>query len=207
MAGRAALHMHSKDSRHQVATALISASGSFMQSIAPRKMSSKSGAGFSNDRMKSGMHYWMGWRGFAKSREFGICKTQSEFSRCWACTRSRGVLPSGMHSWMGWWGRMVNAIFLDTHCNEPRRKQKYPHSQNTLLLQAGRSGLQRHLQRHWCWLGIIRLQRDLQYTSILPPENTGNIRIESGTGDPVLEELEPEQPITRTKLVEPQKKT
>ena len=43
--------------------------------------------------------------------------------------------------------------------------------------------------------------------SIMSPESIGNVRVESGTGKPVLEELEPEQPITRTKLVEPQKKT
>ena len=42
---------------------------------------------------------------------------------------------------------------------------------------------------------------------MLPPENTGNVRIESGTGNPVLGELEPEQPITRTKLVLLQKRT
>ena len=33
---------------------------------------------------------------------------------------------------------------------------------------------------------------------------SGNVRIESGTGNPVLEELEPEQPIARMNLVEPE---
>ena len=59
----------------------------------------------------------LGWDGRVSRRvnDLHICKTQSELSRCWPCTRSRGVVPSGMHSWMGWWGRIVIAIFLDTH--------------------------------------------------------------------------------------------
>jgi hypothetical protein len=50
----------------------------------------------------------------------------------------------------------------------------------------------------------------LQYPALRCPvtvhasPEAGNIRIESGTGNPVLEELEPEQPIARMNVVEPE---
>ena len=49
--------------------------------------------------------------------------------------------------WMGWWGSMVNAIFLHATIIRPQKKQKHPHSPKTPLLQAGRSALQRNLER------------------------------------------------------------
>ena len=60
---------------------------------------------------------------------------------------------------------------------EPRSKQKYPHSQKTST------------SAHACnWVPI-----------------SGNVRIESGTGNQVLEEPELEEPVTQTELAEPQR--